>query len=264
MGLFGFGKNKNTEERKENSGNFVGFVLLSKASADMPKLAEDLKKNLDIGVDYNESSDKNSIVISSGETMITVSFMPAPVPNGEAEHYARANYMWREAEDTAKAHKAHIIAAVLGKSSDTLEKGRLFVKTVLTCLDQKYASAVYSDGAVFEPSFYRSAASVMQDNALPVLNWIWFGIYKNGKKVGVYTYGMKKFGKDEMEIYADGNNADLNEIRGFAVNIAIYVLENDVTLRHGETIGLTAEQKLPITKSKGIALDGQTLKIKYS
>ena len=230
----------------------------------MPKLAEDLKNSLGTDVPYNESSDKNNIVISLGETLITVSFMPAPVPNGEAEHYAKSNYMWKEAADTAKAHKAHIIAAVLGKSSDTIEKGKLFVKTVLSCLDQKYAAAVYSDGAVFEPSFYRDAASAMQNDALPVLNWVWFGIYRNEKKAGIYTYGMKKFGKDEMEIYADITNADLNEIRMFAVNIAIYVLENNVTLCHGETIGLTAEQKLPITRSKGIALDGHTLKIKYS
>ena len=74
---------------------------------------------------------------------------------------------------------------------------------------------------------------------------------------------MKNFGKDEMEIYAEGA-ADLNEIRIFAADIVYYILSGDVTLRDGETIGMSAEQKLPITRSKGIALDGDTLKIKYS
>lgn len=263
MGLFGVGKKKSKEDKVGNLGNFVGFILLSEASADMGKLAEDLKKNIGMDVSYDEASDKNSIVISSGETLIAVSYMPLPIPNGEAEYYARANYMWHEAENIVKGHKAHIIATVLGEGRDALEKGKLFVKTVSACLDQEYACAVYSDGAVFEPEFYRLAAEVMEDNGLPVMDWVWFGIYRNEKQSGIYTYGMKKFGKDEMEIYADGSNADLNEIRKFAVNIVIYVLENNVTLNHGDTIGLTEDQKLPIAKSKGIALDGKTLKIKY-
>lgn len=37
----------------------------------------------------------------------------------------------------------------------------------------------------------------------------------------------------------------------------------NVTLHNGETIGFMEEQKLPITRCKGIALDGQTLKIVY-
>ena len=36
-----------------------------------------------------------------------------------------------------------------------------------------------------------------------------------------------------------------------------------VVLRDGETLGFTAEQKLPITRSKGVSLDGVTLKIGY-
>ena len=41
------------------------------------------------------------------------------------------------------------------------------------------------------------------------------------------------------------------------------VLEQDVTLRDGETIGFSEGQKLPITRSAGIWHDGMTLKIGY-
>ena len=50
-----------------------------------------------------------------------VSLMPAPVPDGEAELNAKNNYLWPEAETAAKAHKAHIMAAVLG-DAPLLEK----------------------------------------------------------------------------------------------------------------------------------------------
>lgn len=50
---------------------------------------------------------------------------------------------------------------------------------------------------------------------------------------------MRKFGKEEIEVYAD---ADLNDIRNFMLNIVEYVLCNDATLKDGETIGFSAGQ----------------------
>ena len=47
------------------------------------------------------------------------------------------------------------------------------------------------------------------------------------------------------------------------ISIATYVIDTDATLRDGETIGFSEEQKLSIKLSKGILLDGKTLKITY-
>ena len=41
------------------------------------------------------------------------------------------------------------------------------------------------------------------------------------------------------------------------------VIEYDVTLNYGETIGFSAEDKHAITRSEGAALPGMTLKIEY-
>lgn len=46
-------------------------------------------------------------------------------------------------------------------------------------------------------------------------------------------------------------------------NLVHYVLASNVTLKSGETIGLSEEQKLKITESKGHYLEGTTLKIEY-
>ena len=40
-----------------------------------------------------------------------------------------------------------------------------------------------------------------------------------------------------------------------------YVVANNVTLHDGETLGFTAEQKLSITRSKGVATEEESLKI---
>ena len=47
------------------------------------------------------------------------------------------------------------------------------------------------------------------------------------------------------------------------LNLVYYVLDGDVVLRDGETLGFTADQKLPITRGQGVSLDGITLKIGY-
>ena len=46
---------------------------------------------------------------------------------------------------------------------------------------------------------------------------------------------MRSFSKDEMEVL--DTEAEPGDLRGFLLDIADYVLENDVTLHDGETIG---------------------------
>lgn len=53
----------------------------------------------------------------------------------------------------------------------------------------------------------------------------------------------------------------LEELYSFLVNICSYVIGSDVVFHHGETLGYTAEQKINITSSKGILVDGETLKL---
>mgnify|MGYP002591477823 CR=1 FL=1 len=60
-----------------------------------------------------------------------------------------------------------------------------------------------------------------------------------------------------------GTDADPNDPRDFLASLASYVLENDVELRDGETIGFTEGQYLSISRSAGVWHDGMTLKISY-
>ena len=85
-----------------------------------------------------------------GDVTLAVAIMPAPVPNQEAEHYAGANYMWKDAVEVTKSHKAHLMVSVLGKDANLLERGKLFTKVVSSCLKQERAIAVYTDGTVFQ------------------------------------------------------------------------------------------------------------------
>lgn len=273
MGLFG--KKKKEEHHKENDfdyskdvGSFAGFVLLSEPEWDKDKFLEDFKEDWGIEIveedHIDDPDDDGKLVYADVEGLrAVVGLIEAPVPNGEAEYWAQGNYMWKDGVEIVKTHKAQLIVCIMGDSPDILAKGKLYVKLASSALKQENALALYNEGAVFPPDMYIAFCEPMKGGALPILNLVWFGIYGNDKQIGVYTYGMRRFGKQEMEVYVPRENADLNNIRAFLLDIADYVLSGNVTLKDGETIGFTAEQKLPITLSKGIAVDGNTLKIAY-
>lgn len=253
---------KQSEERKENAGRFTGFVLLSDADWDKEQLIRDLKEKWDITAeeDDDENEDVN-LIFSVDDMLAVIILMKAPIPGGEAEESAQNNYMWRDAVDVAKAHKAHIMVAVLGKEEDLLKRGKLYTKLAAACCRQKYAVGVYTSGVVFEPRFYEGFADMMKNDDIPIFNWIWFGIYRRSGGVCGYTYGMEDFGKDEMEVL--DVDAAPSDLRDFLINIASYVLENDVELHDGETIGFSENDKHAITRSEGVALPKMTLKIKF-
>lgn len=275
MGLFNFNKKKKEEHEEHHAnnnfdyskdvGSFAGFVLLSEPEWDREQFIRDFKE--DWGIEITEETpdnDDGKLVYADVDGMrVVVGFIETSVPNGEAEYWAQGNYMWKEGVEIVKAHKAQLIVCVLSETDDIIAKGKLYTKLAATALKQENALAFYNEGAVFPPDMYHAFSEPMKNGELPYLCWIWLGIYGNETEYGVYTYGMRRFGKQEMETYVPRGSVDLNQLRGFMLDIAAYVLSGNVTLRDGETIGFSAEQKLPIKLSKGIAVDGETLKIAY-
>ena len=257
------------EEETDHKGSFAGSVLLSKAEWDKEQLIRDLREEWGIvdeepdeGDEDVENSD-DAVVMRVGGMMLIVTLFHGHIPNNEAEINAENNYMWPEAVEVAKAHKAHIMVAVLGEEEKLLERGKLFTKVMAVCCKQKYATGVYTSGVVFEPRFYEGLADMIKEDELPIFNWVWFGLYRSEGGLNGYTYGMDVFGKEEMEVL--NTDAEPEELRDFLASLASYVLACDVTLQDGETIGFSADDKHTITRSPGVSLpeEQMTLKIGY-
>ena len=257
------------EEETDHKGSFAGSVLLSKAEWDKEQLIRDLREEWGIvdeepdeGDEDVENSD-DAVVMRVGNMMLIVTLFHGHIPDNEAEINAENNYMWPEAVEVAKAHKAHIMVAVLGEEEKLLERGKLFTKAMVVCCKQKYATGVYTSGVVFEPRFYEGLADMIKEDELPIFNWIWFGLYRSEGGLNGYTYGMDVFGKEEMEVL--NTDAEPEELRDFLASLASYVLACDVTLQDGETIGFSADDKHTITRSPGVSLpeEQMTLKISY-
>lgn len=257
------------EEETDHKGSFAGSVLLSKAEWDKEQLIRDLREEWGIvdeepdeGDEDVENSD-DAVVMRVGNMMLIVTLFHGHIPDNEAEINAENNYMWPEAVEVAKAHKAHIVVAVLSEEEKLLERGKLFTKAMAVCCKQKYATGVYTSGVVFEPRFYEGLADMLKKDELPIFNWVWFGLYRSEGGLNGYTYGMDVFGKEEMEVL--NTDAEPEELRDFLASLASYVLACDVTLQDGETIGFSADDKHTITRSPGVSLpeEQMTLKIGY-
>ena len=253
------------EDESDHTGVFTGFVLLSKAEWDKAQFIRDMKEKWDIAVDEydaSEEKDDDALVFEVGDMLAAVSLNNYPIPGGEAEGNAENNYMWEDAVKVAKKHRAHLMVAVLGKEEDLLEKGKLFTKVVAACCRQEYATGIYTSGVVFEPRFYEGFAEQMSEDELPIFNWIWFGLWRDENGMNGYTYGLDVFGKDEMEVL--GTDAKPSDLRDFLASLVSYVLENDVELHDGETIGFDADDKHTITRSPGVGLPEEQMTLKIS
>ena len=256
------------EDAEGKKGAFVGSVLLSKAEWDKEQFMRDLQEEWGIvDEEPNEDSedaedDSDAVVMRVDNMMLIATLFPHHIPNNEAEINAENNYMWEDAVKVAKAHEAHILVAVLGEEEKLLEKGKLFTKALAVCCKQKYATGVCTSGVVFEPCFYEGFADMMKEDELPIFNWIWFGLYRSEGGLNGYTYGMDVFGKEEMEVL--NADAEPSDLRDFLASLASYVLACDVTLKDGETIGFSADDKHTITRSPGISLPEEQMTLKIS
>lgn len=255
-------KNDNLQdEEMDNSGNFNGFILMDTHEFDVMKVVAQLKKDWDITVDVSSGEDasENAIVFEVDDMLAAVSFMDAPVPDGEAEYFAQSNYFWKEACDTTKQHVSQILLAVLGHDKSAQEAGILFVKLASSAMRCGHALGIYTSGTVFHPQMYIDSAEIIREGGFPLTNLVYFGFYQDNDNISCYTYGMKAFHKEEMEIL--GAEMKVTDLLDFIYDIAYYVITSDVVLKDGETIGFSEEQKLLITYSKGVAVEGNSLKI---
>ena len=256
-----YANEEGSASEEEAVGSFCGSVLLSEDLWDKEKLISDLKADWEIELSKEDTEDEDTIVTDLDKCKIVISKFPAPVPNEEAEINAENNWMWEEAVEVTKTHKAHIVVAILGDEEDLISSGLLYTKIMATCCKQENAIGVFTCGVVFEPSYYMKSAEMIRDGELPIFTWVWFGLYRAKNGLSTYTYGMKAFGKLELEILDADEEA--GKLLSFISAISSYVLQDDVEFKDGETIGLSEEDIHQITWSKGVALPEKTLKISY-
>jgi len=261
--IFNGDKVKTPTDKQSNL--VLGMALLNDIpTMDFNKIAEELQHKYDLNITGQDFDEEKGIgVIQLKGSQIAIGLMNMPIPGDELEFPSRISYLWPDAKDLTPNHKGHIIISVTSTGDSKLDLYKTFTKAAAAILTNTNAIGIYlgNQTLVLSTDFYVTGANSMTDEDLPLMNWVYFGLRdENGKNSG-YTFGLKEFGFDEMEII--NSNHSKEEIHEMLFNLSHYVIQTNATLKDGETVGLTQEQKLKLTKSEGVQLEGTTLKIEY-
>lgn len=249
-----------TSEREKAAAEakpFMAFALLKDATWKLQDFLSAFEKEWQIALTA-EGENPETTICATGDLRVMLALMEMPVPNGEAERNAANNYMWKEAAEVTKSHKAHMVISMPGKASPA-EKGLFFSKVLATLCRNENTIGVYTNRVVLEPKFILSMTDFMSRGKLPIFSLVWFGVATSEQGVSLCTNGMRCFGKEEMEIL--DSKQTVGEVRKILLNVVDYVLSNDAFLHDGETIGYTADTRIRIVKSAGVHTDGDTLKL---
>lgn len=253
----------NKEEKAESKGKVLLSMPMFKGDKaySLNEVVEDLKSHWGLDVKDVGGGDTTA-TFTIDEEVIAVALMPIPIPIEELEPLYEYSYLWEGVEEETKAHTMHAIVSVMSGSEDTVKRHSILsmvnASILRTC---ENAIGIYQGAStlLLPKEVYMDLAELMTEDTLPLQLWVYIGIINHGNKSSVYTYGMKEFGKSEMEII----DADMegSELYYFLLSILQYVLAEDVILNDGETIGFTEDEKIKITESKAVYLDGNSLKL---
>lgn len=253
------------ENEGHRSGSFLGFVLLSTPEFDVDAFHAVLKEDwgIECPKEPQDSGEEGvAIAFDVDGMMVGIALIEMPIPDGEAEYWANSNFMTREKSvEAAKNHTANIIVSVFGKENAPLKAGELFVKIASSCLKADNALGFYDCGTVWLAENFIEAAMVMKEGDPPLGDLVFIGLYQNEKGVSSWSNGLRSFGREELEIVESKKSP--SKVYDLMWSISAYIIQEGAVLRDGETVGLTARQKLPLTLSKGVAVEGQSLKIKF-
>ena len=262
MGLFSFFK-KSEKKQPESSTSILGMILLEEAnSLNIEGMVNDLENTWKLKITSKETGEEASVLNINGYN-IAIGNIPAAIPGDEVKTTAEYNYLWQNAIEEANKHKGHIILSIMNAGKNPIKENILYNQLAASALNNSKSIGIYMGGRtlLLKKEFYLANTESMSEDDLPLYNWIYFGLRQENGKQSVYTYGLADFGKKEIEIVNSTQN--LEELSELMYNLTHYVLTYNVTLNDGETIGMSAEQKLRISESKGKFLEGKTLKIEY-
>lgn len=262
MGFFDKFKKKNITETPQKESNLILSMPMfnSDEGYSLSKIIDDLKTYWKLNVSELSGDDSVATFKIEDET-VAVAIMSVPIPETDLEPILSFSYLWKNVEEELKTQTNHAIVSVLASNTKQVERFKILTKLNASILRTTGNSLGIYQGTqtlLLPKNVYLDFADFLLDDDLPLQLWLYIGIINDENDSSIYTYGMKEFGKSEIEIIKSSMKG--SDLYDFLLPVLSYIIESDVTLKNGETIGFSEEQKIKISQSKGIFLEGETLK----
>jgi hypothetical protein len=229
-------------------------------SYQLNKIIDSLETFWDLDI-TDIAGDSDAAVFNVEGEEIALMNMPIPIPEGDIEGTAKYAYNWPSALQDLEGYTGHAIVSVMTSTKSPLDRFRILSKVLASILMTSKAIGIYqgSQSLLIPRGQYLSYVEELQENQSPIMLWIYIGLRESETGNSVYTYGLKDFEKSEIEII--DSELALDELLNLLFNVSSYVVDQDVILKNGETIGVSKEQKISIKLSKGQFVDGDSLKL---
>jgi len=261
MGLFNFFKKESEPPVKQTDNILLAMPIFNNgANYDLLKLIENLITQW--GFDITEvGGDNDAAGFKANGVEVALASIQMQIPEDDIEWAAQYAYNWPNAIEDLKGHTGHAIVTVWGGVGSPMGRHLVLSKVLCSILTSSNAVAIYhgTQSLLIPKNQYLQYNDLLAANKAPVNLWVYIGLRNSAAGNSAYTYGLKEFGKQELEVIDSA--VDLEDLYEFLGNISAYILNNDVTLQSGETVGHTADEKVSITASKGKFVEGETLKL---
>jgi len=252
--MFGFFKKRAdaSNGKRGTGGPIISAVLLEGTSFPVDSFLKQAAKAKigGKGVSRIDRGDGGVFSFNVGDELLALALMPAPYPAKDLEGPIRASWMWPAKPPIAgvKQHRSHLLVTMTGGSGDPVRRRLILTAVTALAARQPGALAVYWPEArqvLFPAAFVEMAERINSPEAPPLYLWVNLpGLRNQDKTLGMFTVGLSSLGHMEIEIPRIDMQA--GELREWLLNIMYYLLENGPVLKDGETIGMSAEQKIRI------------------
>lgn len=238
------------KKEKPAEGPMLMFVLLPDTNpVDHEAVVAAIRKQYpSVRVQLEKGSEGEVGAFTFGDTRVMAMLMPVPIPTEEVSECRAISRFWQE-EDGETTHQAHVVLAGLGGNTP-MERARAvaMVATGMTLSRPTIGWYVGSASQVLNPEL---AAEMEEGPGSPLGLLVWVNVIATAEGPGrcsLSTLGMETFGHREFEIV--DTSADPGEWFTRLLDLANYVLESGPVLKHGQTFGATADEKIGIEVGK--------------
>ena len=122
--------------------------------------------------------------------------------------------------------------------------------------EQTGASAIYTNGVLYEAKKYHEETEQLRDDMLPMANLIWVDMeFEDDDTISLSTSGMELFKQLNVEFLHCPWHPE--KAWNYILTVADYVLTSDKTVEDGDSVGRTEEEQLTVHIDEPVHADGK-------
>jgi hypothetical protein len=233
-------------QKPSDKPKMIGATLFLERPADIDYrlLVERIGKVLDIDPKHAEGHKPGgAIVLPASGDVVMGTRIDAPYPNS-LDQQAQFAYWWPAAKQDIARHKSHLMVFCSWSKFSRMDAHMRHLVLVRELIEQLPVIGVLWGSALMPVDTFKGEFASTLKGAIPFSLWvlIQFSMQPTGN-ILISTLGMRDF--DQMEIETE-STLPLDRTFDLVRKFGSYVLASGAIVRDGETVGLTAEQRIKV------------------